>query len=264
MALFLTVLKWLGTSLLNPKVLAALAVLGLLAYGQWHFYDWSYARGVASQTKAMDTLKGKMAALQKDDDATHTSLNGWISKYNQFVKDSDKTIGDLKLSFASTEADLTKQLQATQTALDAKNKELINETQKYVTASADAHCTIPLGFVQLYDLSIEGIGATPGTTSASALALAQPPFATVDFPSGLSLSDVTSVIVINNAAAVTNRNLVIGWQQWWNSVKADYQKAQQSASASLPSPQASLLTAPKGTFTDESVQRPPLAQIQNR
>lgn len=248
MGIIASIGTWIAGKLFNVKSLAVLIVLLVLAYGQYRFYDWAstraYASGVASQTKTIDGLNKELKTTKEDLANTRSSLHEWISRYNSYVAASTRQVADLQERYAATQATYTKQLTTLQATLAKTKKELENATSTYITAFGNAGCTIPVGFVQLYNLSLQ---ETPnaGPTSAASLALARPAFSAYDVPSGLSLSDVARVIVVNNNAAVANRALVLGWQAWWKSVQADFEKYQQAHPQKPVAPPVSLFQQPK-------------------
>jgi len=257
--------SWLASKLFTFKALGVLIVLVALGYGQYRFYDWSnqrgYTSGVASQADTIKSLKDQLNTALTGEAEAKASLTQWQDKYNTYVKTSTQQVADLKKAYAASQASSTATINQLQAALAQKQKELTDALSSYVSATADASCIVPMGFVQLYNLSLEGIPPVAGATSAAGFALAGAPRTTQDLPSGLSLSDVTRVIVLNNNAAVANRELVLAWQAWWQQVSADYQQYQQQH-GNTPAPTAQLLAPPKEIATYEPSADPLTASIQ--
>lgn len=269
MGILASIGSWLVGKLFNVKTLATLIVLLALGYCQYRFYDWAFTRGdvhgVASQKKTIDGLTKDLTTTKATLAKTQTALDGWISKYNQYVKDATKQVTDLQSAYAATQATYTKQLGDLQATLAKTQQELSNATSTYITSVGNAGCTVPTGFVQLYNLSLQEGTAYAGPTSAASLALAGTSFSAYDAPSGLSLSDVARVIVVNNNAAVANRALVLGWQNWYAGVKSDYEKYLQSHPQAPAAPSVTLLTPPEdvNAHVTDHPHDPFLAQVQS-
>lgn len=82
-----------------------------------------------------------------------------------------------------------------------RTRTLLKEVPVYVTAEADARCTVPRGFVQLHDAAATGVA--PGPTESP------------DAPSGVTLSAVSGTVVENYGICHELRNTVLGWQSWY-------------------------------------------------
>lgn len=84
-------------------------------------------------------------------------------------------------------------------------KTLIKEVPKYVTVQADAACVVPVGFVRLHDVAAgSGQALFPAAPGGS-----------VDTPSGVSLSAVSSTVVANYGTAHLWRAEAEGWRAWY-------------------------------------------------
>lgn len=84
-------------------------------------------------------------------------------------------------------------------------KTLIKEVPRYVTAQADAACVIPVGFVRLHDVAAgSGQALFPAAPGGS-----------VDAPTGLDLSAVSSTVVANYGTAHLWRAEAEGWRAWY-------------------------------------------------
>lgn len=112
----------------------------------------------------------------------------------------DQVETEKKLDQAKTDADraartLGGQLETERAKrLDAERR-LANQVPIYVTAEADARCTVPNGFVWLYDRAFGGTLADP---AAGAPATGPE---SADGPSGVPLSQVSAADVANAAIA---------------------------------------------------------------
>jgi hypothetical protein len=248
MAILAALGTWFTGKFFNLKTVAVIIALLALGYGQYRFYNWSFDRGntvgVASQQKTIDGLVSKLTQTTVSLTQTTDALNTWVGNYRRYVDASKKQVSDLKAAYAQSQAAYTKQLTSLQTSLAKTKQELQNATTTYISAFGNAGCTIPTGFVQLYNLSLQEAPAA-GAASAASIALAGTSLSPYDVPSGLSLLDVTRVIVDNNNAAVANRTLVLGWQAWWRSVQSDFQKYQETHAQPPVAPPVSLLQSPK-------------------
>lgn len=258
---------WLAHKLLNLKTLGVLIVLAVLAYGQYQFYDWAHTRGVtagvASQAPKIHQLTDELASTKLVLTTTKANLAEWISRYNTYVATSKQQVADLQAQYAATQKHYDQELAKLHATLVATQKELLDEAPTYITQTGSSACTVPLGFVQLYNLSLQdpGTAANAGPTSPASLALADPSRSTFDLPSGLSLLDVSRVIVVNNNAAVTNRALVLGWQAWWHSVSASFEEYQKTHPTTA-SPAQALLLPPTDKDRTYASPAPSVTQVQ--
>jgi predicted RNase H-related nuclease YkuK (DUF458 family) len=129
----------------------------------------------------------------------------------QQTLESDEVITNLHVRVA--EAQAQKQ----------KTKTLIKEVTKYVTKEADARCTVPVGFVWLYNASLAGeVAGVPGS-----------PPGDVDSPSGVKISEVAAVAGDNNAECVKRGKLIEAWQTWYVRNKDIYARAQKIIEAAV-------------------------------
>lgn len=265
MAILAALGTWFTGKFFNLKTVAVIIALLALGYGQYRFYNWSFDRGntvgVASQQKTIDGLVSKLTQTTVSLTQTTDALNTWVGNYRRYVDASKKQVSDLKAAYAQSQAAYTKQLTSLQTSLAKTKQELQNATTTYISAFGNAGCTIPTGFVQLYNLSLQEAPAA-GAASAASIALAGTSLSPYDVPSGLSLLDVTRVIVDNNNAAVANRQLVLGWQAWWAQVQKDYE-TYQSSHPTAPTPSAKLLVPPPQESTSHE-QRQDSPSVENR
>lgn len=85
---------------------------------------------------------------------------------------------------------------------------LIREVIKYVPASADAQCVVPVGFVRLHDQAATGLLPDP----------ANAPGEPADAPSHVALSAVGATIAENYGGCREDTEKLKGWQAWYASV----------------------------------------------
>lgn len=211
----LNLLRWVGSHL-SFRWIALLIVALAVALGCWKLYDHildiGIAQGKAEQTKIdeksvsdankrADDLQGKLTAAQGTLQANQTAFDTWKAT-------AAANTAAAQQAQDKVNQDLSQQLAKTESAL-ATIKKQKDDLSKYISKANDAACTLPNGFVFLYDQSL---------TAANPL-LALPTGVVAYAPSGLSLSGATRVILDNNAAARENRDKVIQWQTWWASVQ---------------------------------------------
>ncbi|MFD0321969.1 hypothetical protein [Lysobacter gummosus] len=79
---------------------------------------------------------------------------------------------------------------------------ITKEIPIYVTPTADAACTVPVGFVRLHDAAAANQPTGPSTGNPDAPAV------------GVALSDVAGVVADNYAACHANAEQVIGLQDY--------------------------------------------------
>lgn len=94
---------------------------------------------------------------------------------------------------------------------------LVKKVKEYVTTKADANCTIPLGFVRMYNGSL----AAPNTLSPSESG-------NVDAASGITLSTVAAISADNNGECVARGGIIQLWQEWYAESKKTFDKLSNS------------------------------------
>lgn len=87
-------------------------------------------------------------------------------------------------------------------------KTLIREVIKYVPASADAQCVVPVGFVRLHDQAAAGLLPDPASAAGEP----------ADAPSGVALSAVGATVAENYGACREDAERLKGWQAWYSGV----------------------------------------------
>lgn len=110
-----------------------------------------------------------------------------------------------------TATDIGRQVEEAKTEIQIVTRTLIKEVPIHVTAQADAHCVVPLGFVRLHDAAATG-GPAPSYASGES----------PDQASGVELSGVVSSVTDNYGYTRELEAQVISWQEWYARVKADW------------------------------------------
>ncbi|WP_060116632.1 hypothetical protein [Burkholderia ubonensis] len=184
---------WANLKRLSPWVWVVL--IGLLAAGAVtlhvkHEINAAYSRGVAETTAKYEAQRRaeQVAAAQA-----------------QFEQLSQSKAVNLSLS---SKLATSEKLTATVQAQLAKVKD-------YVSDRADAACTVPAGFVYLHDLSLD-----PGDGS-----VAESKPGNADSPSGITLSQVSTVDGFNLAEARHRGEVIDAWQRWYEENKELFETA---------------------------------------
>ncbi len=86
---------------------------------------------------------------------------------------------------------------------------IVKKVPVYVTKQADAHCTIPLGFVRLHDAAAGGVPVLSDTSGQSHGTPGDP-----DAASGHSLSDVAETVTDNYGACRQIAEQLVDLQDW--------------------------------------------------
>jgi hypothetical protein len=218
-----TVLLWLAGAwakvlafLLHPKVLLCIAILGLLVM----LCGYSYATGKVHKEEelrpeinrlktALSISEGNLSA------ARQTATNQHIAYTAAFklMEDDYKTmLSGLTLKLDRAEARNRKQL-----------KDFNDRTPLFVTAKADAACTVPAGFVRLHDLSAQGLDPDPAS-AAEASSVPGSGLKNVDAASGVALSAVTTTIVANYSECTARGEVIDAWQSWYSGALETWKK----------------------------------------
>jgi hypothetical protein len=194
-----------------------------LGIALWYSYNWSYERGAASRNTEIVALKAERdVALGQVED-----LNARIKRQQDAFT---LATNGLKAELATVRTDLGKKLD------DAERRAKIirvKEVPVYVTAKADAACTVPVGFVSLHNEAADPYATPP----SSPIPGSGPP--DVDAPSGVALSAVASTIRENYAECNARWEVIEAWQSWYGKAKGAYDRASAIINASpdfAPSP----------------------------
>ena len=111
----------------------------------------------------------------------------------------------------ATATDVGHQVEEAKTEIQIVTRTLIKEIPIHVTAQADAHCVVPLGFVRLHDAAATG-GPAPSYASGES----------PDQASGTDLSGVAATVTDNYGYTRELETQVNGWIDWYERVKADW------------------------------------------
>lgn len=107
-------------------------------------------------------------------------------------------------------------LAKTNTNTKAQFRTLREKVKVYVPAQADAGCTIPAGFVSLYNEAVSSGGKTK---------VPRPAGGPVGAPSGVQLSDHLSTDLDNLELGHLFRNEAATWRSWYQDQKTAWDKA---------------------------------------
>ena len=118
---------------------------------------------------------------------------------------ADRTAAKQDARAAEVSAEVRQATAEKQVEYRTVTKTLIKEVPKYVTVTSDSRCVVPLGFVRLHDLAAgSGQAFVPAAPGGS-----------VETPSGLDLSTVSSTVVANYGTAHVWRAEAEGWRAWY-------------------------------------------------
>lgn len=98
-------------------------------------------------------------------------------------------------------ADVGAKVEARAVEIRERTRTIVKEVPVYVTAEADRHCDVPVGFVRLHDAAAAGVPPTPAESP--------------DAPSGVALSAVAATVAENYGTCHELRSQVLGWQDWY-------------------------------------------------
>lgn len=224
-------LKTLFSKISLKGILIAI-VLALAAFGVYKAYDWALERGEAKQAatdkKVIDDLNGKVTQANKERDAAIKLRDDYIAQYNNWRDTTkaaqDKAIEDQK----ATIAQLNKQLEKLP-VMQKDNERLQHEVSKYITASTDRECMLPLGLVRLYNQSVLPEASAPGYLTAGT-----GPQPDDGKASGITCSDFAGVFLFNNNEAVARGVILDQWHTWWTNYSGELSEAAKAAAAAIP------------------------------
>lgn len=98
--------------------------------------------------------------------------------------------------------DAASQFATSALATQQRTVEIIKKVPVYVTAQADADCTVPAGFVRLHDAAAADVSAAQPATGAD------------DAPAGIALSAVAGTVAENYSACHQTAAQLIQLQGW--------------------------------------------------
>lgn len=197
-----TGLKFLGIAIV-------LAIIGGFLHHEYSvFYQRIFDAGVAQQAKVTDQWKTKTAQAQAQSVKDKAQLQTYVASYNKYVHDTKLQQAALVAKQQVIVADLKAKIAGINHQL-ASAKRLNSEINNYISPANDVSCIIPTGMLLLYNQSLQD------STPAGGFLTPRPSYAFA--PSGVSCRTFASYLVLNNAAAVQYRSLLIQWQVWYTS-----------------------------------------------
>jgi hypothetical protein len=192
--------------------LIALAGVCALVYGA---YDWAYTRGSQSREPEIATL-----VTQRDSALNEVRVAYQKAKAQKVAYDAALTI--MRADALITEKALKDLLDKSQ-AREKKLKENLNAIiPQYVSAKADAGCTVPAGFVRLHNLSAKGLDPSD---AAEASRVPGSGSETADSPTTLKLSDIGRTVANNYGECQSRLEIIEGWQLWYTRSLESWKKA---------------------------------------
>lgn len=224
LAIGTSILKWFKDRLTLKNILIV-AGIAVIAFGQYKFHRWSFENGeehnkkesakeIAKITKERDSLQRRYTAYRgafKTWVARSEAARKQLAAQNQVLIDGL----ELKLENAGKQKTTT--------------RGLVNEIPRYIPATADY--ILPVGFVRLFNLSLEG---EPGARSPDAFGFSESLTLDVGAPSGIALTTLAEVTTENNAECVYRGEVIRSWQTWYKETKQQFEKAQQDVIDSIP------------------------------
>ena len=241
--------KWVMSKLTLKNIAIFIGILFVM-WSLWKVYDWTIERGMAKQR---DIDAPKIAALEKDRDKWKGKYETYRTSFKTWVYRSEMARLNLKKQNEELITGLEQRLS------DAKKRQkatrgLIHEIPHYIPATADVNLSI--GFIRLYNLSIEG---ETGPGSAESNRISESVTLDVGAPSGVALSTFAEYAVDNNAECVFRGEVIRAWQEWYPKTKEQFHRAQQEAADSIPRVPTDAPDAPPTTDTNTPDVMPPIA-----
>ncbi len=200
----------LKSLLLNRVTLGILALALTMLVG----YNWAYNRGKASQAPVIASLK---AEKQKLEDVIEDKRLLALAQEEAYQKSLTLAKEANRATLAVLRVDLDRSQAETR-----KLKEKLNaKISQYVTAKADASCSITAGFVRLHNLAASEDSS--GTAQDSSTAGSGPEDA--DTPTTLKISTLGETITSNYAECKARLDTITAWQLWYRESKANMDRA---------------------------------------
>jgi hypothetical protein len=204
-------------------------ILLLVAGIGWHYYakitTAAKAEGAQAQLK-IDQPKIDAATTRAT--KAEAALAAYEDQVQKWRQDTASAEAQQKADNAKTLNDINQKLAAAQKRASALQTSLA-QVKTHVTAKDDARCIVNVGFVRVFNGSLEA--SSPfyaGSSVAGGIA------GDDEGPSGITLSDVASIVQFNNAEAVQRGVIIKQWQAWYTQNKASFEKAQQAAAEGIP------------------------------
>jgi hypothetical protein len=224
-------------------VIFVLIILGLAGYGELKIYDAGKTSGATTQaakdkkvTDADDkqiadlkaqvtTLQGQLATAKSTIQTQQLAIQTWTNKANKAEQDFQTLQNTTLKNLQNQLADSNKRLTAAQQLAAS-----LQENNPYVTQTAALQCVIPVGFVQLFN------GAVEDPTSTGIFTGSVPSSTLLGYgaPSGINLSQLSSVVVLDLSAAVQRGDQVRAWQTWYTQTKANWDQVLKTIRTTMP------------------------------
>ncbi len=216
--------KWVMSKLTFRNIAILVGILFTL-WLLWTVYGKIIERGMAKQ-REIDAPK--IAALEEDRDKWKGKYESYRTSFKTWVYRSELA----RLNLAKQNEALVAGLE--QRLSDAKKRQkatrgLVHEIPRYVPATVDVD--LPVGFVRLYNVSIEGespAGSPEQNGISESVTL------DVGAPSGVTLSTFAGYAVENNAECVFRGEVIRAWQEWYPKTKEQFDRVQQEAADAIP------------------------------
>ena len=219
--------------LLTPTNIIRAITAILLLIGIYMVYDAIYDRAYAAGQEDQKGLSaGEVAAANAraaDAEKAKKTAESTLATYKASYDEWDRTTRVVNERIAKENAELAARLRTRLVAAEERArryKELADDIQNYIPASADTY--LPLGFVSLYNLSLEA----PSTAAVDQLSFGTE--GNVGTLTPVTLSQLASVSVWNNAEAVRRGVIIRQWQEWYVENKQNFEEAQQRAAEAIP------------------------------
>ncbi len=227
LTILLAIWKYVGEKL-SLKWLAALLMVLVAAGGC--YLSYKYIATEAALKQKLDDQK-LIDAANHDRDTAVANFKQYKASYDLWSITAHQANQEMVASLKETNSKIEAQLNdARYRAITAEG--LLKNVPKFVTPKDDLACTIPSGFVQLYNRSLE-LGTASGYASGRD-PFAGSPLAVTGTASGVPLSTVLSVSLYNHGVALSWRDVALGWQTWYVENKAAVDKAIAAAKAVEP------------------------------
>lgn len=252
---FAGIMKFFASLSLRQWIL--IGGLLLFAFAQYSFFNYAvdkgHKEGVAAQKKLDEPI---IAQLTKERDDAVDKYKAYRTGFINWVRATNSANEAFKKENQAKVAELEERLKSFEEKKSKQKKELIREIPKFIPVGSLRDYDLPLGFVRLFDISLEGEGAE-GTSDGF---LSGSIGIDVEAPSGIKLSEATAEVFIpNNTECVVRGEVIRAWQDWYPSMRKAYEKAVKTqvdtAPEELPPPPHADLLDPTGGSL------PPIAQV---
>ena len=118
------------------------------------------------------------------------------------LAESTRQIAELEKQLGEASAQVVTRYVDRVRTVQGKTSQIIKEVPIYVSASADAQCDVPAGFVRIHDAAASGQPATPGAADAA--------------PSGVALSAIAETVADNYGTCRETAEQLRALQEWVN------------------------------------------------